>query len=588
MTYLDNALPRRHPAKRERAFLCLGISCSAQGGTRNIPTEILNAAGMQMAAGDQLERLWSNLSGLGPRRLAALATVGIAVFMFVGLGSYYISRADYEVLYVGLSASDVARIGAVLHEAGISFDANAEGTKIFVKRGETARARSILAERGLPSSTTAGYELFDKLGSMGLTSFMQNVTRVRALEGEIARTIQAMQGVRAARVHLVLGDSGSFRRAPQTPSASVVIRTDGTHTPSAAAIRQLVSSAVPGLKPDHVSVLSTDGTILAAGNEGGALSSGRKLELEKQVSREIDENIRKTLVPFLGLGNFEASVSTRLNLDRKQVNETAFDPDTQVARSTRTVKETQNSQNTAGKWNVSVEQNIPSNETTAAKPRELSRRSQERKEETANFEVSSKTTATVSEGYRIENIAVAVVVNRKHLISAAADKNTGMPVEEQIKSVEKLVASAAGVIPARGDKVTVAAVDFAAGAELEPVPAPPLMEQIASQTGSYVMGLAILLSTIIFILLGLRPALRVMLEARQPPVGLPAPSLAGEAKPLPIEAPEAAEAALAQLQAPSNVLAAAKKQSLIKQVEKAFTENEQQAVEVLKEWIKET
>jgi len=89
-------------------------------------------------------------------------------------------------------------------------------------------------------------------------------------------------------------------------------------------------------------------------------------------------------------------------------------------------------------------------------------------------------------------------------------------------------------------------------------------------------------------LLGLRPALRVMLEARQPPVGLPAPSLAGEAKPLPIEAPEAAEAALAQLQAPSNVLAAAKKQSLIKQVEKAFTENEQQAVEVLKEWIKET
>jgi flagellar M-ring protein FliF len=166
-----------------------------------------------------------------------------------------------------------------------------------------------------------------------------------------------------------------------------------------------------------------------------------------------------------------------------------------------------------------------------------------------------------------------------------------MPVEEQIKSVEKLVASAAGVIPARGDKVTVAAVDFAAGAELEPVPAPPLMEQIASQTGSYVMGLAILLSTIIFILLGLRPALRVMLEARQPPVGLPAPSLAGEAKPLPIEAPEAAEAALAQLQAPSNVLAAAaaaKKQSLIKQVEKAFTENEQQAVEVLKEWIKET
>ena len=139
-----------------------------------------------MAGGDQLERLWSSLVGLGPRRLAALGAVGVAIFVFVGFGSYYLSRPDLETLYVGLSQADVARVGAVLHEAGISFDANAEGTKVLVKRGEAARARSLLAERGLPNSATAGYELFDKLGSMGLTSFMQNVTRVRALEGEIA------------------------------------------------------------------------------------------------------------------------------------------------------------------------------------------------------------------------------------------------------------------------------------------------------------------------------------------------------------------------------------------------------------------
>ena len=280
-----------------------------------------------MAAGDQLEKLWGNLAGLGPRRLAALTAVGIAIFAFVGFGSFYLSRADLEVLYIGLSPSDVSRIGAVLHEAGITFDANAEGTKLLVKRGETAKARMILAERGLPSSATSGYELFDKLGSMGLTTFMQNVTRLRALEGEISRTVQGMKGVRAARVHLVLPDPGSFRQAPQPPSASVVVKADGGQLPSAAAIRQLVSSAVPGLSQEHVSVLSTDGTILAAGGESGSPSSGKMLELEKQVSQEIDENIRKTLVPFLGLGNFEASVSARLNLDRKQINETAFDPE---------------------------------------------------------------------------------------------------------------------------------------------------------------------------------------------------------------------------------------------------------------------
>src|SRR5208337_5559044 len=130
-----------------------------------------------MAGGDQLERLWVSLIGLGPRRLTALGTVGIAIFAFVGFGSYYLSRPDLEVLYVGLSPSDVARVGEVLHESGISFDVSAEGTKVFVKRGEAAKARMVLAERGLPNSSTAGYELFDKLGSMGLTSFMQNVTR---------------------------------------------------------------------------------------------------------------------------------------------------------------------------------------------------------------------------------------------------------------------------------------------------------------------------------------------------------------------------------------------------------------------------
>jgi flagellar M-ring protein FliF len=544
-----------------------------------------------MAAGDQLDKLRSNLAGLGPRRLLALGAVGIAIFVFVGLGSYYLSRPDLEVLYVGLSPSDVSRIGAVLHEAGVTFDANAEGTKILVKRGESTRARMILAERGLPSSATSGYELFDKLGSMGLTTFMQNVTRVRALEGEIARTVQGMKGIRAARVHLVLADPGSFRQAPQPPSASVVIKADTGQAPAAAAIRQLVSSAVPGLTPEHVSVLSTDGTILAAGGESGSAASGKMLELEKQVSQEIDENIRKTLVPFLGLGNFEASVSTRLNLDRKQTNETAFDPDSKVERSTKTIKESKTSQNSNGKWNVSVEQNIPSGENTTSKPSEQSKRADERKEETTNFEVSSKTTSTVSDGYRIENIAVAVVVNRKHLVASAADKNAGMPVDEQIKSVEKLVASAAGLVPARGDKVTVAAVDFAAGSELEPLPAPSVSEQLAGQAGSYVVGAAILLSTIIFISLGLRPAMRLLVENKQSEIELQAAQIAAEgAQALPLEGPEATAAALQQLQPPPPdivAIAAAKKQSIIKQVEKAINENEQQAVEILKEWIKE-
>ena len=125
---------------------------------------------------------------------------------------------------------------------------------MLVRYGQTAQARMLLAEKGLPSSANAGYELFDKLGSIGLTSFMQEITRVRALEGEIARTIQAMKGVKAARVHIVLPDTGSFRRNRQPPSASVIMRTEsaGDFSP-APAIRHLVAAAVPGMtdRPGH-------------------------------------------------------------------------------------------------------------------------------------------------------------------------------------------------------------------------------------------------------------------------------------------------------------------------------------------------
>ena len=209
---------------------------------------------------EQLERLWRSLVALGARRLMAMAVVGLTVFATVGVGSYYLSRPQLETLYSGLTAQDVNRIGAALNEAGIDFDVNSQGTSVLVRYGQTAQARMLLAEKGLPSSANAGYELFDKLGSMGLTSFMQEITRVRALEGEIARTIQAMKGVKAARVHLVLPDAGSFRRTRQSPSASVIVRTESAGDfASAPAIRHLVAAAVPGLTVDQVTVLNTDG-----------------------------------------------------------------------------------------------------------------------------------------------------------------------------------------------------------------------------------------------------------------------------------------------------------------------------------------
>jgi flagellar M-ring protein FliF len=267
----------------------------------------------------QAERLWTNLLALGVRRLAVLGLIGLSVFAVTGLSGYYLSRPVNETLYSGLDRDDVVGIGAALTEAGVPFDVSADGTTIVVPVGRAALARMTLAEKGLPHSGSIGNELFDKLGSLGLTSFMRDVTRVRALEGELARTIQMMHGIKAARVHIVMADEGSFRRERQPPSASVVIRTEVSDDASTAqAIRHLVASAIPGMKVDEVTVLNVDGLLLASGSDSMDQAPSNMLALQKGVSQEIQDSVRKTLAPYLSLRNFQISVAARLNTDKRQ------------------------------------------------------------------------------------------------------------------------------------------------------------------------------------------------------------------------------------------------------------------------------
>ncbi len=470
-----------------------------------------------MAVQEQLERLGTSLLNLGARRLLALAFVGITVFAAVAFGSYYLSRPVLEPLYVGLTQQDATRMGGVLREAGIPFDIAADGTQLLVPYGHTAQARMLLAERGLPSSANAGYELFDKLGPVGLTSFMQDITRVRALEGEIARTIQTMKGIKAARVHIVLPDEGSFRRNRQMPSASVIVRTEGAGSfTGAAALRHLVAAAVPALTPDQVTVLDTNGAVLAAGGDSMDTAPHKMVELEKIVSEELKDNVRKTLIPYLGMNNFEISVAARLNTDKQQINETKYDPDSRVERSVRSVKENSNSQNAGNSANVTVEQNVPG-ETTGALPGDSSRTQKDRKEELSNYELNTKKTSTVSSGYKIENMTIAVVVNKRQLLASLGQNPAQEAIDKQLKEVEKVVETAAGVNAARGDRVTVAAVDFIVDTErLEPVPSAGIVDLLLRQMGTFINAAGIVIAAFLLVWFGLKPAIRAILEAPPP------------------------------------------------------------------------
>lgn len=535
-----------------------------------------------MAARDSARQLLSNVLALGAKRLALLAIIGATVFGVVTFGALYLSRAEQEVLYSGLDGADVTRIGAALNEAGIAFDVNAKGDTMLVKYGETGRARMLLAEKGLPNSASAGYELFNDLGSLGLTSFMQEVTRVRALEGELGRTIQLMRGVKAARVHLVLPDDGSFRRDRQPPSASVVLRIDSADEMGPArAIQHLVAAAVPGLTPAQVTVLNTDG-MLMAGGEGDTAAPANMVGLEQVIAREVRENVRQTLTPYLGLENFQVSVAARLNTDKQQVSETIFDPNSRVERSTRVVKQNELEQNRSSETAATVEQNLPEGEAQPATGEQSSNQN-ERREELTNYELSSKTITTVSDGYGIEKLSVAVLIHRGQLAATLGESPSDADIDARLAEIKRLVASAAGIDEARGDTLEVSAVEFHADArDLEPVPPPSLLEVVARQSGTFINAGTILLVSLLIIWFGLRPATKALLARTDP-----APAALGLAGPKDgAQAEGAAEARVAGA-APDLIgdLTSKLQRSPQKRLAQIVDFDEQRAASILRQWV---
>ena len=476
----------------------------------------------------QAKRIWANLMALGAKRLTALGLIGALVFGFTGLAGWWLSRPTQETLYSGLDRDDVVGIGVALTEAGIGFDVSADGKDVLTPVGQTAQARMILAQKGLPHSGNVGDELYDKLGSLGLTSFMQEVTRVRALEGELARTIQMMRGVKAARVHVVLGDEGSFRRERQPPSASVIIRGDGLDARSTGqAIRKLVASAVPGMKPDAVTVLDVNGQLLASGTESLDGAPDNLLALQMNVSREVRDSITRTLSPYLNPRNFQVSVAAKLNADKTQSNETIYDPDKRVERSTRVTKEKQNSQNTAGAQPAGVQANLPKPQNSGSDNKQSSD-STDKKEELTNYEISSKSVTVTSAGFTIKGMSVALLINRAALAATLGDKPDQTAMDKSIKDIEQLVSEAAGLDKARGDTIKVAVVDFAdASKDMEPVSGPSIMEMLGRQLGTILSALAVLAVGALMILFGVRPLVAALLKAPdpapEPPPALDAP-----------------------------------------------------------------
>lgn len=550
---------------------------------------------------ETLKRLWDSLMSLGGRRLAALGVTGLTVFILVGVSGYFLSRPQQEVLYSGLESQDVTRIGAALEDAGIPFDINVNGDAVLVNFGQAAQARMLLAQKGLPRSDSAGYELFDKLGSLGLTTFMQQVTKVRALEGELAKTIRLIDGVKAARVHLALRSEGSFRSANDQASASVIIRTDADVGAEAApAIRHLVAAAIPGLSPNNVTVMSADGTLLLSTDDPVSAAPEKLVGLERSISSDVETRIGRTLLPYVGIGNFRVSVSAKLNTDRRQISETTFDPNSRVERSMRTIKESGEAQNATTAEGITVEQNIPVEDATNPSGDTSSER-KDRKEELTNYEINSRSTSTVSDGYSIDRLSVAVVVNKAILARGLGENPTDDAIATKIEELQKLASSAAGLVESRGDTITITTVDFldeiATG---EPEEGGGLLSWLGSHFPLLINTGVLLLVTLLVLLLGLRPALKMIMNDR-PSAELQLPSemqaITADSAGMPVADMSVSTAALDNFAMPQlgesmpdpifDSLAREVGNSPKDRLAKIVELDPDRAVEVLKQWLEE-
>lgn len=460
---------------------------------------------------NQLVQIFKNFGALGRTRLMILGGVGALSIAIILAAALFVNKPAQETLYVGLDAPDLNQISMALAEANINFQVGTDGASISVPAGMTGKARLMLAERGLPNSANAGYELFDNVGSLGLTSFMQEVTRVRALEGEIARTIQSISGITAARVHIVMPEVGNFRKAEQKPTASVMIRASAATGRSAAtSIRHLVASAVPGLDVDDVTILDSAGQLLASGDEASNSSLNRSLNIVQNVQQEVESNIDKALAPFLGMDNFRSSVTADLNTDAQQIQETTYDPESKVERSVRSTKEAQQSQQKQSDNATTVEQNIPQAAPDAggASGPESQDKSDKREEQT-NYEINSKTTATTRNSYKVEKLSIAVVVNKGRIAKMVGEPADQAKVDAYLAEMQKIVASAAGIDAKRGDVVTVTAMDFLENQLLEDATGGVrVMEMLSRNLAGIINSLAFVAVAFVVVWMGLRPLVR--------------------------------------------------------------------------------
>lgn len=416
--------------------------------------------------GLSVKNISSLVSKIGVARLSAMLGVTMFLLGFFAFLILRVSEPQLAPLYTQLSFEDSSAIVSELQASGIVHKIRGEGSVILVPRDDITRVRMQLAQSNLPTGGSMGYEIFDNSSSLGTTSFVQNINHLRALEGELVRTISSLSRVQNARVHLAIPKERLFNREEKTPSASIVLKVRGVLSGGEIrAIQHLVASAVEGLNPTRVSIVDDKGTLLASGDDSTAIgATGHMHDQIVAFETRMQKAVEALISNVVGSGRARVQVNAELDFNRLTRTQEAFDPNGQVVRSTQTRELSDSSSETVNNQGVSVAAELPNAGADGAQTGSSNNSSTT--EETTNFEIGKTTTVHVTEPGSIKRLSVAVVVDGTYSpgengISAYQPRD-----QAELDQIAAIVRSAVGFDANRGDVVEVVNLQFAEGPDV--------------------------------------------------------------------------------------------------------------------------
>ena len=539
---------------------------------------------------------------IGATRIAAMGAVTIALVGFFAFLILRVTSPQMTPLFTDLNYDDSSAIVKELERQGVPYELRNDGNIVMVPNDRVARLRMALAGNGLPKGGGVGYEIFDKTDVLGTTSFVQNVNNLRALEGELSRTIRALDRVQAARVHLVMPERPLFSRDKVEPSASIVLKVRGSLEPQQVrAIRHLVASAVNGLKPQRVSIVDEAGHLLADGagddvNGGEVTADERRMAFEKRLRDQIETIVSSVVGP----GRARVEVSADFDFNRITQTSDKYDPEGRVVRSSQT-REESSATNDNRENQVTVGNEIPGGnqqrqQPGAAPEANATPRDQSKKtEEIVNYEISKTTKTEVIEGGRLNRISLAVLVDGTYAKNDKGEVTYQARSKEEIDQITALVRTAIGFDQKRGDQVKVVNLRFAE------MPTNPITEptgwmaalqltkdDIMRAIEMTVMGLL----GLVVLLMVVRPLVRRMLTPEEPaPLALPAGFAAGGQEAAPTTAGVVSDTPIPESQTAKMIdIAQVQGQVHAQSVQKVgelADKNPNEAVSIIRQWMNE-